>query len=162
VSGGSSSSETSTTTTDGRLVLDGGSIGTSAPGTAQGLTAVALSGDMRSSQLHMEMLDAGAIDGAFRVVDGMLVSGAAMVEDLLSSSADIFSDLIASNNAMVRDFHAKSIEVQESQGALIADAYSNSDQTIATAYTDSKGTKDVLVIGALLIGGVAIAFMLKK
>lgn len=43
------------------------------------------------------------------------------------------------------------VKVQEQQG-----------QQLSQAYTDAKGTKDVLVIGALLVGAVSIAFILKK
>lgn len=54
-------------------------------------------------------------------------------------------------------------------GAVMSDSVKNqanvqeaTANNLAAAYTDSKGTKDVLVIGAMLIGGVAIAFILKK
>lgn len=43
------------------------------------------------------------------------------------------------------------VQVQEQQG-----------QQLAAAYTDAKGSKDVLIIGALLVGAVSIAFILKK
>lgn len=43
------------------------------------------------------------------------------------------------------------VKIQEQQGVQLTEAY-----------TDAKGTKDVLVIGGLLVGAVAIAYILKS
>lgn len=138
MSGGSSKSSTKTSSTDARQVLDGGSIGTTAsPGAAQGNTAVALTSSTGNT---VTVTDAGISAAALESVNKVVESTNALIKAAIEDANNLVKDITGDTN-----------QFQETQGAVLA-----------TAYTDSKGTKDVLVIGALLIGGVAIAYMLRK
>lgn len=95
--------------------------------------AIGISGSEGNS---INILDAGAINSALNLAAPIVTSALQLARDVAEGAGKVVD---------------RGVELQEAQGIQLS-----------TAYTDAKGTKDVLVIGALLVGGVAIAYMLKK
>ncbi len=96
-----------------------------------------------SSTDNRMVLDGGSIGvtsasgNTINVLDGQAVKGALDLAALVVAGAGTVVD--------------RGVQVQEAQGAQLA-----------AAYQDAKGQKDVLIVGALLVGSIAIAFILKK
>jgi hypothetical protein len=96
-----------------------------------------------SSTDNRMVLDGGSIgvtsasENTINVLDGGAVKGA----------LDLAALVVAGSGAVVE----RGVQVQEQQAAYLSQAY-----------TDAKGSKDVLVVGGLLVGAVAIAFILKR
>lgn len=148
MSGGSSSSKNQTSNTDNRMVLDGGAIGMSGFRNWANAGAVSLN---ESSGNTINVVDPGAVSGALDLATEAVQDSLSVVKDSFLESISLVKSLASDFMQSTADQGSGLVQFQEAQGAQLA-----------AAYTDSKGTKDVLVIGALLIGGVAIAFILKK
>lgn len=158
-SGGSTASTTSSTSYDQRMVLDGGSIGVTG-----------------SSGNVVNMLDAGAIANAFQYATnaGGLANNASMgaLEYASKAGAQAMESVgnantqaitfAGNNNAAALQFAGRVLDL----GAAVLDrgqAFQGQQASyLDAAYTDAKGTKDVLVAGALLIGGVVAISFLRK
>lgn len=92
---------------------------------------------------NRQVLDGGAIGVTGSTGTTITVLDAGAIEGALELAGQVIQG--------AGHFVEQGVQVQEQQAAQVA-----------AAYTDARGTKDVLVIGALLVGAVSIAFILKK
>lgn len=88
------------------------------------------------NSVSINTLDAGAVKGALDLAGPIVTTALALASNVAMGAGKVLD---------------RGVGIQEQQGAQLA-----------AAYTDAKGQKDILIVGALLIGGVAIAFILKK
>lgn len=157
--GGSTASTTSTSNYDQRMVLDGGSIGV----TSSSGNSVVLTDNGAVSNALRFALDAAGL--ANNTSMGSLAFASKSSDQALQFAEAVGSDAMASvgtANTQAIGFAGKVLELGAQVLAQGQAAQGQQADYLATAYTDAKGTKDVLVAGALLIGGVVAISFLRK
>lgn len=70
---------------------------------------------------------------------------------VIADTFEFLEQMLGQTTSLVKDIQGQTQQLQEAQGAQLA-----------AAYTDAKGQKDILIVGALLVGGIALLFFWKK